>query len=345
MTRRRHTTGAHAAMMGCLLALVAASCAAPEPRVAARRVLAEPIEPTPGPTPTPSPTPEPTAVPARPVATPTEAPAPAPAPAAGIVAFRGLGAWIDVFDTDANAATVLPFVRDMADKGVQTLYLETARYDDAGHFRYPAVVAAALEEAHRLGMKVVAWYPPDFADVEKDLARSLAAVRYRSPAGHRFDAFAPDIEYTEGVPDHDERSTRAVAYSKRLREAAGKSYPMAAIVIPPTSHEINPKRWSGFPWADLAPSYDVFMPMNYWTGRPGHDAAMVTELTSRNVSETKRLTGRPVHVIGGVADGVDEAEARAYVTASNDAGSIGGGLYDYRTTSADLYPILRKLRR
>lgn len=324
------------------LMLACAACAGPSD-VASRRVVAEPVAtPTPDPTPEPTPTPAPTP---RPTARPVAAPTPTPVSETSLAAFRDLGGWIDVFDTtDGQAATVLPFVRDMARQGVRTLYLETARFDDATPFRYPAVVAAALEEAHRLGMKVVAWYPPDFVDVDRDVSHSLAAVRYRSPGGHRFDAFAADIEYTQGVPDAPTRNARAVEYSKRLRAGSGAAYPLAAIVIPPTSHEINPSRWPSFPWSQIAPSYDVFMPMNYWTGRTT-DPRDVRDLTSRNTTETRRLSERPVHVIGGVADRVDEAQARAYVEAALAAGSIGGGLYDYRTTDPSLYPVLRTLNR
>jgi hypothetical protein len=222
------------------------------------------------------------------------------------------------------------------------LYLESARFTTPSDIQFPTATAAAIEEAHALGMRVVAWYPPGFGDVDRDVARSLAAIRWTTPRGHRFDAFAADIEYAQEVPDPGARSTAALEYSRRLRAGAGPAYPLAAIVIPPTSHEINPNRWPGFPWAELSTTYELFMPMNYWTGRTT-DPAVVEQVTARNVTETARLTGKPVHIIGGLADRTDEPQAAAYVRAAQGAGSIGGGLYDYRITRPEVWDELRGL--
>ena len=257
--------------------------------------------------------------------------------------FRGLESWIDVFDHTDDPATVLPFVRGMAANGVETLYLETARYGSATDIQYPTALGAALDEAKALGMRVVAWYPPGFADLERDVRRSVAAVNYVSPKGNRFDGFGADIEYTTPVPDHAARSQLAVEYSQRLRAAIGGAYPMSAIVIPPTSLEYNPKRWPGFPWAALRQFYDVFMPMNYWTAR-GKDPATAADLTQRNANQVRALTGRPVHVIGGLGESADEAQVAAYVTAALESGSLGGGLYDFDTTRAEVWDELQLLR-
>lgn len=330
-----------------VLLLLAAACSpAPAAEMSATRIRTAPLA---TPTPTPAPTPAPT-----PVATPVSTPVPTRAPVAvdaatgplkaPVDAFRGLGSWIDVYDHTDDPATILPLVRGMAEQGVRTLYLESARFDDAQPLRYPTAFAAALEEAHRLGMKVIGWYPPDFADPERDLANSIGAITYVSPGGHRLDGFAPDIEYTAGVPDHAERNIRAVAYSQRLREAAGPGYPLAAIVIPPNSLRINPNRWRDFPWAAVGALYDVVMPMNYWTGR-GTDPGTAAALTEENVRESARLTGLPVHPIGGLGDRADRAQTQAYVRTALDGGAIGGGLYDYRITRPEVWEDLRGLNR
>lgn len=264
------------------------------------------------------------------------------APAAGPSVFRGLGSWIDVFDHTDDPATVVPLVRAMADRGVQTLYLETTRYTAPTDIQFPTAMGAAVDEAKRLGMTVVAWYPPGFADLERDVRRSVVALKYVSPGGHRFDAFGADIEYTEALPDHAERSRRTVEYTRRLREAAGPSYPLAAIVIPPTSLDYNPRRWPGFPWAEIKDAYDVFMPMNYWTAR-AKDPATATDLTQRNANAIRALTGRPVHIIGGLGADADEAQVAAYVAAALESGSIGGGLYDFTTTRPEVWDELHRL--
>ncbi len=266
-----------------------------------------------------------------------------PLPPAGLGAFHKLGGWIDVFDHTADPATVLPHVRGMAKRGAKTLYLETGRYDSPGDFEYPKAMAAALDEAKALGMRVIGWYPPRFDDFHADVKRSIAAIKYRSPQGNRFDAFAADIEYTAGVPDHAKRNELTVSYSKKLRAAAGATYPLAVITIPPSWLERDPSRWANFPWKQLAPIYDVFMPMEYWTAL-GKDPKTAYDITKKDVEMTRSLTGRPVHIIGGLGDGADGAQVKAYIKAIKDSGAmLGGGLYDYTTTRADVWDELRLL--
>jgi hypothetical protein len=339
-----------------LVALLLVSCSS-QSAPHAQRVISSPV-----PTgraevlielaPTPAPLPKPAR--AKPKEQPVAQAAPAPPPlgaraqlappllsSSGTASFRSLGAWIDVFDHSNDPKSILPLVRGVAKQGAKTLYLETARYTSETDIQFPIAVGAALDEAKKLGLRAVAWYPPGFADLERDVRRSLAAINFRSPGGNRFDAFGADIEYTAALPDHNERTKRTLEYSKRVRDGAS-GYPLAAIVIPPTSLEVNPGRWPNFPWQALAPFYDVFMPMNYWTAREKSPKS-ASELTKRNVDETERLTGRPVHIIGGLGEHADEAQVAAYVKAAREAGSLGGGLYDYRTTRAEVWDELRAL--
>jgi hypothetical protein len=275
------------------------------------------------------------------VAAPHVAPKPTPPRTADLAAFRRLGTWIDVFDYTNDPSSILPLVAQMSKLGTKTLYLETARSNSTSDIAFPASVAAALDAAKARGMRVVSWYPPDFANVGLDLHRSVVAAHFRTKHGNTFDGFASDIEYTGGVRDDALRSARTVQYSKALRAAVGRTYPLGAIVIPPTSLQINPTRWPNFPWRAMAPSYDVFMPMNYWTAH-ARNAATATDLTRRNVVITRSLTGKPVHIIGGLGEDSDVSQVRAYVFAARGAGSIGGSLYDFRTTASGLWGELRR---
>ncbi len=267
-----------------------------------------------------------------------------PSVGAGLSAFGGLGSWIDVFDYNDAEHPLAPLVRSMAKRGVRTLYLETSRFTAADDIQFPKSLGAGLDEAKAHGMRVVAWYPPALDDLKRDVRRSIAAVQYRSPKGNRFDAFGADIEYTEKVPDHKKRNARAIEYSKELRAAVGPSYPMGAIVIPPTTLERDHTRWPNFPWAELAKSYQLFMPMNYWTAN-GANPATAMDLTKRNIEKTRQLTGKPVHIIGGLGDRADAKQVAAYVEACAEAGALGGGLYDYTTTRTDVWTELTKLNR
>jgi len=266
---------------------------------------------------------------------------PPPIIGADLSSFRRLGTWIDVFDYTNDPTTIRPLVAQMARVGTKTLYLETARSNSAGDIAFPASVTAALDDAKASGMRVVAWYPPDFANVGLDVRRSVAAMKFRTKRGNLFDAFASDIEYTQGVTDAALRSQRAIQYSRAVRAAAGKVYPLGAIVIPPTSLDVNRTRWPNFPWTALSQMYDVFMPMNYWTAHAAN-AATASDLTRRNVQETRALTGKPVHIIGGLAEESDISQVRAYVEAAQAAGSLGGSLYDFRTTKSNVWGELRR---
>lgn len=280
----------------------------------------------------------PTTVPPR-LSGPTLA---ASAKAPALAAFSGLGAWLDVFDHTDDPKTVLPLIHGAAKRGVRTIYIESSRYTAKTDIQYPRALGAALDEAKARGMRVVAWYPPGFKSVAFEVKRSLAAIEFVSPRGNRFDAFGADIEYTQAVPDHAERNKRAIDYTKRLRAATGAQYPLAAIVIPPHTLERDKSRWPGFPWKTLAQSYNIFMPMNYWTAF-GKNAATASDLTRYNTEKTRSLTGRAVHNIGGLGDSADRNQVAAYVKAAKTAGSTGGGLYDYTTTRSDVWSELAKL--
>lgn len=324
--------------------LVAASCslgAATHEIKPAARIVAQPIF-TPAPTavPTPVPTPVPQIAKPKP-----RAPKPKPVPvrlSGGI--FDGLGGWIDVYDHGNEAAWITGAVNDMANRGVQTLYLESARFNSPSGILYPVAINAALKTAHDRGMKVVAWYPPDFLDVDRDVRFSVEAIRHVSPEGHRFDGFAPDVERMD-VKDDAERTARFLDYTARVRIAAGPDYPMAAIVIAWSSPYYR-RAWSTFPWSRLKEFYSVVMPMSYWTGRKP-DVATAAEITRINTVDSGALSGLPVHTIGGVADAIDVPQAKAYVDVALQYGSIGGGLYDYRTQfpRPELWSELTRLRR
>ena len=322
----------------CLAVCLFASCASATASPVAHRVRIAP-EPAGRSTVTVT-TPAPTKAAVH-VAAPRAVVRPKPPASADLTSFRHLGTWVDVFDYTNDPSTLRPLVAQMAKDGTKTLYLETARSNSSGDIAFPASVAAALDDAKARGMRVVAWYPPDFKNVALDVRRSLAAVNFRTKHGNSFDAFASDIEYTEGVQDATVRSARTVQYSQALRAAVGKTYPLGGIVIPPTSLQLNPTRWPNFPWRGLSPLYDVFMPMNYWTAH-ARTAATAADLTERNVAMTRALTGKPVHIIGGLGEESDLSQIRAYVGAAQAAGSLGGSLYDFKTTSSSVWGELRR---
>jgi len=305
----------------------------------------------PPPPPTTSPPPPSTAPKPRPPATTAPrrvAPKPAPPSATGgLAAYVGFGTWVDVFDwtnqwTNGNP-TVGPADADrMAALGVQTLYIQAARWDAAGDVVEPDRLNAIIQRAHARGIRVVVWYLPTLTDVDADLRRLLAI------AGLGVEGVSVDIESRE-VADPADRSRRLVDLSNRLR-AALPGRTLGAIVFPPTGMEvINPSYWPGFPWDGIAHDYDVWLPMAYWTGRtPESGWKDGYRYVADNVQRTRNdlhNQAAPVHPIGGIADKASVTEVAGMVRAVAATASIGGSLYDYHTTTPDMWSTMAPLRR
>ncbi|HXF57258.1 MAG TPA: hypothetical protein VNO34_06755 [Actinomycetota bacterium] len=258
-----------------------------------------------------------------------------------LVAYRGLGTWVDLYDPELWERPEAA-VQAMKALGVRTLYLETGNYRIRTALFRPRRMDRFLEEAHRLGMRVVAWYLPGFDDLERDFRRSMAAVRHRTPSGQGFDGFALDIEASV-VADPAVRTARALRLSERIRAAVGSQSALGAIVPSPRGMELRRTYWPGFPYRELAALYDVFLPMGYFSWRT-RTAAGAHDYTARVVRILREQTGDPsvpIHLIGGIADSVDRAEARAFVRAARERGVLGASLYDFATSGSEDWAELR----
>ena len=233
-------------------------------------------------------------------------------------AYGGLGVWVDAYDFSPTYAGDEPpvtaaTVDAWADVGVRTLYLQAARADERspGALLEHDAIAALLLQAHAADMLVVGWYLPTFADVAADLDHLLAIAGFEA-FGHRFDGVAVDIEHVEAVPDPIERSNRLVALSDELRRALpGEA--LGAIVPPAAQLEVvNPSYWPQFPWRALETSYDVWLPMAYWTTRAGSRYADAYVYTEESVRRMRANLGRAdlvVHPIGGIGDAMKKRRA------------------------------------
>ena len=255
--------------------------------------------------------------------------------------YGGLGTWVDAFDFDpayqgGDAPPVVDpsVVEEFAELGIRTIYLQAARVDDraTGRVLDEGLLAEFLVRAHALDLEVVGWYLPRFEDVETDLDRLLAIAEFEV-LGHRFDGVAVDIEYIEGVPDFRERSARLVELSERLRTARpGEA--LGAIVPPPVQIEVvNPSYWPEFPWRALDASYDVWLPMAYWTVRSPEsgyrDAYRYSEESTRRMRNNIGRADVVVHIIGGIGDETTTEDLDGLRRAAEDTGAIGVSIYDW----------------
>ncbi|MBA2280939.1 MAG: hypothetical protein M3527_00225 [Actinomycetota bacterium] len=261
-----------------------------------------------------------------------------------MVVHRGLGAWVDDYDWTVELGGAEPLVDEddieaMAAAGVQTVYVQTSHNRSASDVMEPERLDGLLDAAHAHGMHVVAWYLPTLTDVDDDLRRLEAAAELR------VDGLAVDIE-TTAVEDVAERNRRLLDLSERLRAAVPAERPIGAITLSAVHIQVvNPAFWPEYPWAELAATYDVIMPMAYWSIRRG-ELQEGGRYVGENIERIRASTGDPdipIHVVGGIADGVTDADLTAMVAAIEDGGAIGGSLYDWVTSEPEHWSTLGTL--
>jgi hypothetical protein len=258
----------------------------------------------------------------------------------GLTPYVGLGTWSDVYDwsasyTNGNPGTGPADVDAMVARGVQTLYIQASKHDAPGDIVDPDLLKPILRRAKERGMRTVAWYLPTLVDPQRDLQRTVAIAALAD-----VDSVAVDIE-ARNVSDVNDRNQRLIAYSKAVRDALpGRT--VGAIALPPVVLEVvNPNYWPNFPYRQIAPFYDVWMTMGYWTNRKSNSGYRdAYRYTRENVERLRHDVGRadlPVHPIGGLGDGTTAGDVDAYRRAAIDTKSLGGSLYDWRTTKADAW--------
>jgi hypothetical protein len=276
-----------------------------------------------------------------------------PAAAADLSPFRGLGTWVDVYDyvpgfqSDGGPPPVtVDSVDDMAALGVRTLFLQGAQDDDriTGTTVDERLLGRFLRRAHDAGLDVVAWYVPKFDDVAADLRRIRGLASFRSQ-GERFDGIALDVEYTQGVPDPAARNAALVKVVRGARDIVA-TRPLGAIVLEPLLLEdVNPQYWPDFPWRKIRRSFDVWLPMTYWTNRDSssglRDGFVYTEENIRRVRRRLGESHAPVHPIGGIADTAAAKDYAGFVRAAQDRDAIGYSVYDFNTTTSAVWARLR----
>jgi hypothetical protein len=291
---------------------------------------------------TPAPTTE--AIAPAPVTAPAVASA-AATPTPSTVAYKGLGAWIDIWDAEAfehPEATV----KDLAGHGVKTIFIETSNTDRTYAIIRPDRMRRIIRAAHARKMKVVAWYLPTFEHTTRDYGRIAKALAFRTSDGQRFDGFALDIESSKVKPAST-RNARLLSLSRKIRAKAGPKYPLGAIIPSPVGIQTNKKYWPGFPYGELAAIYDAFVPMSYFTYHgDGADAAYLD--TANNVAIFRAQSGcasETLHLAGGIASKSSAAEVAAFVRAAEETSVVGVSLYDWASMKQSHWDALAQFRR
>jgi hypothetical protein len=247
--------------------------------------------------------------------------------------YAGLGTWLDIYATPYWAHPQQE-VAAMARDGVRTLYLQTGNYEQHVDVVRGRAVGRFVDAAHAAGMRVVAWYLPAFTDPGQDARRALAAIRFRSAHGERFDSFALDIEASLVKPA-SLRTRRLLGLSARLRTAVGRRYALGAIIPSPVGIRRHRAYWPRFPYRQLARFYDVFLPMAYATDAGVRGIRATRAYNAADVAIIRKRTGKPrvpIHLIGGLANAMGVRELAGFMQAVGDCRPLGYSLYAFSIT-------------
>jgi hypothetical protein len=268
----------------------------------------------------------------------------APATSRHRSAYAGLGTWLDIYAT-ASWAHPQQEVAAMARDGVRTLYLQTGNYGQRADLVRPRALGRFIDAAHAARIRVVAWYLPSLLYPAGDARRALAAIRFRSARGERFDSFALDIEASL-VKSVQLRSERLLQLSARLRASVGRRYPLGAIIPSPVGIRRHPKYWSHFPYRSLARFYDVFLPMAYATDAHIRGIRATRAYNAADVAIIRARTGKPhvpIHLIGGLANAMGAGETAGFMQAVADCSPLGYSLYAFSVTRQATWKALAAL--
>jgi hypothetical protein len=259
-------------------------------------------------------------------------------------AYAGLGTWLDIYAT-ASWAHPEQEVAAMARDGARTLYLQTGNYEQRADLVRPRKLGRFIDAAHAAGMRVVAWYLPSFLYPAQDTRSALAAIRFRSAKGERFDSFALDIEASlvRGVPL---RTKRLLQLSTRLRAAVHHRYQLGAIIPSPVGMRRHPMYWPQFPYRQLAHLYNVFLPMAYATDAGIRGIRATRGYNAADIAIIRERTGKPhvpIHLIGGLANAMGARETTGFIRAVADCGPLGYSLYAFSVTRQATWKALARL--
>jgi hypothetical protein len=256
--------------------------------------------------------------------------------------FSGLATWVDVYDGAVYRSPEALAAR-IATRGVRTVFAETANDRSAVDVVDPAALGRFVDALHANGVRVVAWYLPGFVKPGLDLRRTRAMLSFRSATGGAFDGVALDIE-SRSLKRVPLRTQRMLTLAGKLRTEAA-NLPVAAITYSPRGLERHARTWPSFPWAQLQPLVDAFVPMAYTGGgMHGYDATYGYVTRSLRLLRAAIGTEAPIHVAGGVANRMTSDELKAFADAvADDGGATGWSFYDFQTTGPKAWAALGPL--
>ncbi len=350
----RHDDGTRPAAPAAAAASAGPSATATPTPSRGPRVVAKPPAKTPAASPTvkapyplPAPRTEPTGCPPpkrggtftpvkpwRPAKVVREADLPAALPALkrspSLDAVRGKGMWTYIWDETEGGSAAAVVAKAKA-TGLDQIWVRTGS-SKSGFYAAPEL-RALLPLAHAAGIKVVAWDFPYLYDPVADAARAKVTLDF-SVAGHRIDAFSPDIESpSEGT---QLTTKRLRVYLSRLQRAMGDR-PLVSTVPHANDHW-----WKTYDYRTQVPYVDAFAVMAYWNcTEPGDEV-------ERSIRRLGPL-GKPLHMIGQTFDmgpyggRVGDPRGREvwrFTDVTHRAGLLGASFYVWQFTTREQFAAL-----
>lgn len=259
----------------------------------------------------------------------------------------GKGMWLTLGGFATGDADTLAAAAQR--NGLTHLYLESAISPLGFHGRKS--VGHLIDAAHKRHIAVIAWVYPYLYDLASDVDLTRQVADYRTPAGQRFDGIAADLE-------QNVRLWNVRAYSQLVRTYVGSHYLLVGVPYPPQSS-------AQYPFAELARSYNVIAPMDYWHQtqsshgldyghmRYGFDYA--SRYAADSVTAIRKVSGHvPVSPIGQTFDNFGRLEmgpdapspdeVRGFLAGSKTSGAIGASFFQWVTATDAEWHAIRDFR-
>lgn len=219
------------------------------------------------------------------------------------------------------------------DRGISHIYVRTGSSWQG--FYAQDFLNRILPVAHANGVRIIGWDFPNLRDWKADAERSLAAIRYTTPDGHRIDGFAADIETgSEGTRLSPEA---ALAYGTYLRQGVGNDYPLIACVPRPSKARAN------FPYPHVVAQFDAIAPMVYWLNREaGSDVGGAMDYLAG--------FGKPLMPVGQAYDGAAEGgrpgvprrdELLRFMDVAQAKGAVAVSFWSWQSANDEAWDAIR----
>jgi hypothetical protein len=207
-----------------------------------------------------------------------------------------------------------------------------------------------IDAAARANISLIAWTVPRRVTTE-DVAQSVEAASYTTPAGNGFVGLALDLETGDRYMGTGAQARDSmVSYIDEVRAAVGHRYLIVATVASPEmGHHTN----DDYPYARIAAFADVLQPMEYWhyfdeSSHHAYARREVAGAASAAVSRTRELAGRdiPVNVAGQSVDleGTGAPSGREIswsLGGAKSEGAIGETFFDWAGTGPDAWAAIQ----